>query len=152
MIGVDKVREEFLSEAQEIIETLSRNLLALDETLKTGQSDSGLIQEAFRAVHTLKGLAGLFGATKMGELSHCLEDVLDNLRLGRSEVTTEILDALFATIDIYGQLLQLQKDGADTELRSVDQAIESLRRIGATAKKKPGLVGEYELEPAVLGS
>ena len=46
-------------EAQEIIETLSRNLLALDASQKSGKEDPSLINEAFRAVHTLKGLAGL---------------------------------------------------------------------------------------------
>ena len=58
----DKAREEFFSEAQEIIETLSRNLLSLDASIKAGTTDPSLINEAFRAVHTLKGLAGLFGA------------------------------------------------------------------------------------------
>ena len=58
---VDKAREEFLSEAQEIVETLSRNLLELDTSVRAGTADPGLVNEAFRAVHTLKGLAGLFG-------------------------------------------------------------------------------------------
>ena len=47
---VDKAREEFLSEVQEIVESLSRNLLALDETLKAGKAEPGLINEAFRAM------------------------------------------------------------------------------------------------------
>src|SRR4051812_49848766 len=79
----DKAREEFFSEAQEIIETLSRNLLALDAAQKSGKEDPSLINEAFRAVHTLKGLAGLFGAIRLGAFSHRLEDLLDDLRLGR---------------------------------------------------------------------
>jgi chemotaxis protein histidine kinase CheA len=54
----DKAREEFFSEAQEIIENLSRNLLALDAGIKEGISDPALVNEAFRAVHTLKGLGG----------------------------------------------------------------------------------------------
>ena len=42
----DKAREEFFSEAQEIIETLSRNLLALDGSLKEGALDPSLVNEA----------------------------------------------------------------------------------------------------------
>src|ERR1044071_3988294 len=101
----DKAREEFFSEAQEIVETLSRNLLALDAAIKEGSPDPSLINEAFRAVHTLKGLAGLFGATRMGHLSHRLEDVLDDLRLGRLEQTPEILDVLFSAVEVFGQIL-----------------------------------------------
>jgi len=50
----DKAREEFFSEAQEIVEAFSRNLLALDASVKKGQPEPELINEAFRAVHTLK--------------------------------------------------------------------------------------------------
>ena len=75
----DKAREEFFSEAQEIIETLSRNLLALDAAQKSGKEDPSLINEAFRAVHTLKGLAGLFGAVRLGAFSHRLEDLLGRM-------------------------------------------------------------------------
>ena len=48
--GVDKAREEFFSEAQELVEALSRNLLALDTALRAGHEDPALINEAFRAM------------------------------------------------------------------------------------------------------
>src|SRR6266550_2288397 len=94
-------RDEFISEAQEIIEGLSRDLLALDAALKRagsgreGQIDHELINDAFRAVHTLKGLASLFGVARMTTLSHHLEDLLDDLRLGRVELQPRVLDVLF---------------------------------------------------------
>src|SRR4029078_7316468 len=103
----DKAREEFFSEAQEIVENLSRNLLELDASLRSGASDPSLINEAFRAVHTLKGLAGLFGAVRLGALSHRLEDLLDDLRLGRMSLAPEVLDVLFGAVDAYAPLLSL---------------------------------------------
>src|SRR5215510_7557164 len=102
----DKAREEFFSEAQEIIEALSRNLLSLDAAAKQGATDPSLINEAFRAVHTLKGLAGLFGAIRLGALSHRLEDLLDALRLGRMPLGPETLDILFAAVDTYNKVLE----------------------------------------------
>ena len=51
----DSVREEFLSEAQEIVETLSRDLLLLEQGQKEGRSDPDLLNDIFRAVHTLRG-------------------------------------------------------------------------------------------------
>ena len=89
----DRAREEFLSEAQELVDGLGRDLLALDEVIKKGASDAELINDVFRAVHTLKGIAGLFGAARMTGLSHELEDVLDDLRLGRVELSSRVLDA-----------------------------------------------------------
>jgi len=145
----DKAREEFFSEAQEIIETLSRNLLSLDSTLKAGISDPSLINEAFRAVHTLKGLAGLFGAARLGALSHRLEDVLDDLRLGRIELGQGVLDVLFGTVDAYTRILQAEKSDSDEEL-DVEQLFAELERIGAGATEHESPVTGYELDPGLL--
>jgi two-component system chemotaxis sensor kinase CheA len=145
----DKAREEFFSEAQEIIETLSRNLLSLDQSIKAGVSDPALINEAFRAVHTLKGLAGLFGAARLGALSHRLEDVLDDLRLGRIELAQEVLDVLFGAVDAYTRILQAEKSNSDEEL-DVEQLFGELERIGASAIEPESPVTGYDLDPGLL--
>ncbi len=146
----DKAREEFFSEAQEIIETLSRNLLALDAAQKSGKEDPSLINEAFRAVHTLKGLAGLFGAVRLGAFSHRLEDLLDDLRLGRMDLRPEVLDVLFATVDAYGRILTIEKEGRDEDLPSVDELFRRLDRLGAAVERGESPVGGYELDPGML--
>ncbi len=146
----DKAREEFFSEAQEIIETLSRNLLALDAAQKSGKEDPSLINEAFRAVHTLKGLAGLFGAIRLGAFSHRLEDLLDDLRLGRMDLRPEVLDVLFSTVDAYGRILTIEKEGRDEDLPSVDELFRRLDRLGAAVERHTSPVGDYELDPGML--
>jgi two-component system chemotaxis sensor kinase CheA len=71
--GSDKALNEFLSEAQEIVEALNRNLLALEEQRAAGRvTDPELINDCFRAVHSLKGLCGLFGLARTSELAHTL--------------------------------------------------------------------------------
>src|SRR4029078_3242810 len=80
----DKAREEFFSEAQEIVDGLSRDLLALYWLVKSGLSAAELVNDGFRAVHTMKGLSGLFGAAMMSGLSHALENRLDELRRARA--------------------------------------------------------------------
>jgi two-component system chemotaxis sensor kinase CheA len=145
----DKAREEFFSEAQEIIETLSRNLLSLDSAIKAGISDPSLINEAFRAVHTLKGLAGLFGAVRLGALSHRLEDVLDDLRLGRIDLGQDVLDVLFGAVEAYTRILQAEKADSDEEL-DVEQLFVELERIGAGATEHQSPVADYELDPGLL--
>ncbi len=150
MADSDKAREEFYSEVQEIIEGLSRNLLALDAAVKAGGDDPGLVNEAFRAVHTLKGLAGLFGAARMGALSHKLEDVLDHLRLGRMPLSAEVLDMLFLSIDAYHQLLGNEKTGLDKPLATVDGLLERLDNLGAFAQPEEPADLEYEFDPGLL--
>ncbi|MCC6215145.1 MAG: chemotaxis protein CheA [Polyangiaceae bacterium] len=148
--ATDKVRDEFFSEAQEIIETLSRNLLALDAAQKAGATDPSLINEAFRAVHTLKGLAGLFGAARMGALSHRLEDVLDDLRLGRMDLDPVALDALFRSIDVFGAVLTAERKEDDAPLPAVDELLERLDQLGAAARRGQAPSSEYDLDPGLL--
>ncbi len=146
----DKAREEFYSEAQEIIETLSRNLLALDESTKQGRTDPSLINEAFRAVHTLKGLAGLFGASRMGSLSHQLEDLLDDVRLGRREPTSELLDILFSGVEVFHQILAAEKAGSDERLPALDELQNKLAALSGTPNTAVGSGSEYDLDPGML--
>jgi two-component system, chemotaxis family, sensor kinase CheA len=147
---LDKARDEFLSEAQEIVETLSRNLLELDASVRAGSADPALINEAFRAVHTLKGLAGLFGAQRLGSLSHRLEDLLDDLRLGRRALGPEVLDVLFLAVEAYGRLLALAREGVDEPVPQVDELLARLDGFAEHVPGKPATSSDYELEPGLL--
>ncbi|HEV8547967.1 MAG TPA: chemotaxis protein CheA, partial [Polyangiaceae bacterium] len=115
-----------------------------------GQIDPGLVNEAFRAVHTLKGLAGLFGAAKLGHVSHRLEDVLDELRLGRMTLGPEVLDILFAAVDVYGRLLTLEREGKDDPSPAAEELLARLERLGAEVPARTAPVTEYDLEPGLL--
>ncbi len=148
----DKARDEFFSEAQELVDGLGRDLLLLDEGLRGGRVDPELINDVFRGVHTLKGLSGLFGATRMAGLSHELEDVLDDLRLGRIDVTPTVLDMLFQAVTLYARLLAAQSGEAPEPEREVEQLLVAVgqlsqRRSGGAA----GAVAQYELDPGLLG-
>jgi two-component system chemotaxis sensor kinase CheA len=150
--GGDKARDEFLSEAQELVDGLGRDLLHLDEGLKKGRLDAELINDVFRAVHTLKGLSGLFGATRMAGLSHELEDVLDDLRLGRIELTSAVLDLLFQAVSLYGRILASESGETPDPVGEVEQLLVALgqfsqRRAGGGA----GVVSQYDLDPGLLG-
>ena len=147
----DKAREEFFSEAQEIVDGLSRDLLALDEVSRRGGSDAELVNDVFRAVHTLKGLSGLFGAAMMSGLSHELENLLDDLRLGRIELTPQVLDLLFQSVELYGRILTAAK-GDSTEPAADVKIL--LSALGQVAQQKGGgggsVVAQYELDPGLL--
>jgi two-component system chemotaxis sensor kinase CheA len=147
----DKARDEFFSEAHEIIEGLSRDLLVLDAARGKGPTDPEIVNNIFRAVHTLKGLAALFGATRMSALSHQLEDVLDDVRLGKVELTQQVLDLLFRGVDFYGRILSEEKGLRHDALQDLDRFIGELGSIsetGVTSPKAPS--DHYELDPGLL--
>ena len=53
-----KALREFLAEAQEVVEQLSRDLIKLDEQIKRGKDDPSLVNVIFRGAHSLKGISG----------------------------------------------------------------------------------------------
>src|SRR5206468_1165151 len=83
----DRAREEFTSEAEELLDTLSRDLVEFESQGKDVRPE--VINKIFREVHSLKGLAGMLGFGEISELSHSLEDMLDRLRMGKIEITKD---------------------------------------------------------------
>ena len=115
MSTVDQNASEFIAEAQEVIETFSRTLLELEAQTRSGGADPDLLNAAFRAIHSLKGLAGLFGATAIGGLSHTLESTLDSLRLGKLSLSRQVLDVLFEAIEVFGRLLTPRDEATEPD-------------------------------------
>lgn len=148
----DKAREDFFSEAQEIVDGLSGDLLRLDEIVRRGDSDAELVNDVFRAVHTMKGLSGLFGVTMMSGLSHELEELLDDLRLGRAELTSGVMDVLFRAVDLFGRILIAARGDGPEPADEVKELLASLGNVADTkAGGGAGVVAQYELDPGVLG-
>jgi two-component system, chemotaxis family, sensor kinase CheA len=150
--ATEKAREEFLAEAQENVELLSRDLVRLDEGRAQGRFDPEVLNEAFRAVHSLKGLSGLFGMAQMGELSHHLENLLDALRLGRAELTPETLDLLFESVTAFHQLIRATAEPeVGTELGDLTDLAARLDAAGATSgTQQKDVLAVYALDPGLL--
>ncbi len=110
-----KALQEFLSEAQEIVEQLGSDLLRLEDQSKRGRLDPDLVNAAFRAAHSLKGLSGMFGVDRMNTLAHCLEDLLDGLRMGRVQVGSAVLDVLFEGIEALNLIIAEVDKGGDAK-------------------------------------
>ncbi|MGE5560912.1 MAG: Hpt domain-containing protein, partial [Chloroflexota bacterium] len=92
----------FLEEAEELLQLVEEDLVRLEKEEDT----DGLIQEIFRAAHTLKGSSATIGHQKMAELTHAMENVLDKLRKDELDLTTQTMDVLLECLD----LLRIMKD------------------------------------------
>lgn len=87
--------DQFVVEAQELLETAGGALLALERD----PADRASVDELFRAFHTLKGASGLFDMAPFTRLVHAGEDTLSLLRDGRRGMTPELADRLFRALD-----------------------------------------------------
>ncbi len=148
----ERAREEFFSEAQELVDSVGRSLLSLDEAERGGRTDPEIINDIFRAVHTLKGLAGLFGASLLAALTHELEELLNELRLGRSRMSPEILDVLFRAADVSAKILASERGESLPPSDDVRLLLSSLGALSKhDAEETTFGLADYDLDPGLLG-
>ena len=124
---------EFLGEAEEILERLNSDLVALGDGLESGDGDPDLLNSVFRGAHSLKGLAGMFGFTDISDLGHHMENLLDSLRLGKVALDLNLIEVLFGAIDL---LTQLVNGKGESEEFTLDIA-PMLAQIEAALGRKP---------------
>ncbi|HNW93631.1 MAG TPA: chemotaxis protein CheA, partial [bacterium] len=91
---------DFFAEADEHLANFERMLLRLEQDA----GDSGAIGETFRAIHSLKGMAGFLNLHEVNRLTHALESLLDVARKGRRPDAT-VLAVLFRGLDMVRQLI-----------------------------------------------
>ena len=107
------------------------------------------VNDLFRGVHTLKGLSGMFGFEKLGRMSHVLEAMLEDLRLGRVELTQQVLDVLFEGVDSFQRLLGDSADAANAiDIEAFTDRVRSLARAKSAAHN---ILEDYEFESSMLG-
>jgi len=123
-----KALSEFVSEAQETIDLLGRELMQLD----AGPADDpapDAVNAVFRAAHTLKGLASMFGVERMARLAHALEDLLDDVRMGRRRLDRPAMDLLLETPEVFARIIA--EESAGEAPRTTDVAAVLTERLRA---------------------
>ena len=147
----DRPIQEFLAEAEDILETANQALMTLDDAKGGGRANPDTVNGLFRALHSFKGLAGMFGLKALADLSHKLEFLLDEVRLGKVSLGRETLDALADTLGLLGRLVQ--QTGKGLPLEDIAGALDLIDRILAAKSADAAgktLLSQVAIDPAVL--
>ncbi len=91
----DELIDVFVAEGRELVDQAASALTAL----RDGRADAEALEGLFRAVHTLKGSAGMMGAAAMAEVFHAAEDRLVEARTAGAGLGAALIDALLAVLD-----------------------------------------------------
>jgi two-component system chemotaxis sensor kinase CheA len=98
----------FFEEATEALGQLESGLLVL---ANSEDSDDEIINDVFRAAHSIKGGAATFGLVAIAELSHAAETLLDRLRSRQVPHTPAVISTLLESVDALQKLLQNARNG-----------------------------------------
>jgi two-component system chemotaxis sensor kinase CheA len=124
---------DFVSEAQETIDALGRDLMRLE----AGGDDPApdLVNAVFRAAHSLKGLSSMFGVERMARLAHALEDLLDDVRMGRRALDRAATDLLLESPEVFSRIVA--EEAAGEPPRTADAAARLTDRLRVRDAVRP---------------
>ncbi|MHB1697334.1 MAG: chemotaxis protein CheA [bacterium] len=94
--SMKEITNDFVQEALELLESLNENFIELEKQPENKE----ILNTIFRAAHTVKGSAGFLGFQNIVELAHSAENILNKLRQGEINLTSEMTDYLLNTMDI----------------------------------------------------
>ena len=125
---LDKFKNSFKEEAEELLGQLESTLLELEES----PGDPEFLNAAFRAIHTIKGSAGMFGFDEIARFTHDLESVMDNARAGKIMISRDFVDLALRGRDHIRTLLSADESLPEDLRKASDALAEECRTLVAT--------------------
>ena len=108
-MNLDDAKQTFIAESQELLREMEADLLRLESEAQ----DKDLLNAIFRAAHTIKGSAGLFGLDYIVGFTHLVENVLDKLRDGEIAYNADLAALLLGCRDHINDLIEVAEQGAE---------------------------------------
>ena len=124
-MDTNQYMEMFLEESREHLQSLNDGLLGLEND----PEDLSILNDIFRNAHTIKGMSATMGYTKIAELTHDTENVLDLLRKEQLKVSEDIVDTLFKCVDSLEQMVESIGEGGPEDVVDVTEIAAKLSAL-----------------------
>ncbi len=128
----------FIDETKEHLQSLNEHVLVLEKE----PDNADTINEIFRAAHTLKGMSGTMGFSRMQRLTHDLENVFSEIRNGNMKASEKLIDVLFRGLDALESYLEVISTEGNEGTEDNEDIIQDLngllkgQKVGASEKPK----------------
>ena len=136
----EELLKDFFAEAEQQVENLESNILVIENDPTNHEA----IDEIFRAAHTLKGGSATVEMTELSTFTHTVEDVLDELRSDRLQVTEPVVDVLLDSIDTIKAMLDSRANGSVYQ----EDVTSLLERLKAFIPEKQDKKAKKKLQKA----
>lgn len=109
--SLGEYQDIFLEEADEQLQELNQNLLELEKNPENLE----IINNIFRAAHSLKSSAAFVGLNELSDLAHMMENLLQGIRDGSMKVSSQIIDIIFKCFDEIHNIIDTIASGEKPE-------------------------------------
>ncbi|PTY37479.1 chemotaxis protein CheA [Saccharospirillum sp. MSK14-1] len=124
-LDLSQFHQVFFEESQEHLDTLENGLMSLD----IDAPDMELLNSIFRAAHSIKGSSGVFGFSALGQITHVLENQLDDWRKEVCRPVTEHIDEMLVVVDDLRALLASYQAEESIDEDWVNQRIQDMETV-----------------------
>lgn len=131
-MDINQLKQIFIDESNTLLTKLDNTLIQLEES----PEDQNLVDEAFRAMHTIKGSSGMYGYDKICEVTHETETLYDMVRNHQMLVSKALIELTFATCDHIRRLLGEDPLSNGDSAENHSAILESISQI----KEKAGII------------
>jgi two-component system, chemotaxis family, sensor kinase CheA len=117
-MNLDDALQTFIAESRELLQDMEAALLACEKATESSEAINAL----FRAAHTIKGSAGLFGLEHIVAFTHVVESTLDKVRSGELGLAPALVAALLKSRDHMADLIEQLAQGVTEANADLEQA------------------------------
>ena len=137
--------QDFYNNTDELMTALDDHILKLE----SNPTDKETIECIFRAAHTLKGAAGMFGFKAIEAVMHSMESLFDLVRKEKLLATSITIDAVFIGMDALRKLLETSKQKVNSGV-DIQSVVETLKAAasGKVAQRKSATKTDTPSEPS----
>ncbi|MBX9658714.1 MAG: chemotaxis protein CheA [Nitrospiraceae bacterium] len=134
-----EILNDFLTETTEMIDGLDQKFVELE----TQPDNKDLLNEIFRAMHSMKGSAGFLGFNHLVDVTHRAESILNKLRQGEMAVVPQIITVILETVDTVKLIMtEIRSSGTDVKIpvEAMSQKLDDIlagKFSGAAPAPKP---------------
>jgi len=132
-IDMKQFHSVFFEESQEHLDEMEHLLLEIDIV----NPESEQLNTIFRAAHSIKGGAGIFGFDGLVSVTHVMESLMDKIRQGKMGINADLVDLFLTSVDMLKSILTSYRNNAEIDWAGANRLTELLESatIEKTAKK-----------------
>ncbi len=135
-IDMKQFHSVFFEESQEHLDEMEHLLLELDVV----NPDNEQLNTIFRAAHSIKGGAGIFGFDGLVSVTHVMESLLDKIRQGKMAITADMVDLFLGSVDVLKGILTSYRNHTDIDWAAANRLTELLEsatdgKVNSQSKK-----------------